>query len=118
MAGAGVPELDAAVLGSRHDPVGVGGEGDGKNKVLAEARYVSTTMNRTTETALHWSLTLCPSKVLTQRPPLGPLPPCGPRTDESSHILMVLSRLPLTSSLPLGEKATLYTLSLWPSGPS
>lgn len=50
------------------------------------------------------------------------LQPLGPELlgilGESSHILIVLSRLPLTSSLPLGEKATEYTESLWPSGPS
>lgn len=63
---------------------------------------------------------LWPSKVLTHRPPLDvALPEMGiPRGVLSSHILIVLSRLPLTRSLPLGEKATEYTLSLWPSWPS
>lgn len=30
---AGIPELDAAILGSRQDPVGVGGESDGQDEV-------------------------------------------------------------------------------------
>jgi hypothetical protein len=55
-----------------------------------------------------------------QRPPLSGGCWVWPiwRDVVNSHILIVLSRLPLTSSRALGENATLYTLSLWPSGPS
>lgn len=34
VAGAGVPELDAAVLGAREDPLGIGREGDAEDEVL------------------------------------------------------------------------------------
>ncbi len=34
MAGARVPELNASVLGARHDPLGVGSQGHGENEVL------------------------------------------------------------------------------------
>jgi len=51
--------------------------------------------------------TLCPSKVFVHRPPLRGGCWFMPRGAESSHILIVLSKLPLTSSRPLGEKATL-----------
>lgn len=37
----GVPEVHAAVLGARQDPVAVGGEGDGEDEVLDYFSHVS-----------------------------------------------------------------------------
>jgi hypothetical protein len=61
---------------------------------------------------------LWPSKVLIQRPLLGALLGCTTLGVASSHILIVLSKLPDTRCLLFGAKATEYTMSLCPSGPS
>jgi hypothetical protein len=39
--GAGVPELHAAVLGAREDPLGVGGERDAEDEILLSSVLVS-----------------------------------------------------------------------------
>lgn len=63
--------------------------------------------------------TLWPSNVLMHLPPLEDWFPIIPLlSGPSCHILMVLSKLPLTRLSPSGANATEYTLSLCPSGPS
>ena len=59
---------------------------------------------------------LYPSNVLTHFQGLAPAPARHQAAD-NSHILIVLSKLPLTRSLPFGANATLYKLSLRPSAP-
>ena len=51
----------------------------------------------------------------TQRPALAVELLIIPCALPNSHILIVLSKLPLTKDLPSGANATEYTLSLWPS---
>ena len=63
-------------------------------------------------------LTLWPSKVLRHLALRVAGPAIIGRLSPNSHILIDLSRLPLTRDRPLGAKATEYTLSLWPSIPS
>ena len=64
------------------------------------------------------SLTLCPSNVLIHFPPFGVVEGTMLLCGANSHILIVLSRLPLINSRPVGEKATEYIELLCPSGPS
>jgi hypothetical protein len=99
VAGSRIPELYPAVLGSGEDPVSIWGEGNREDEVLTPLSVLKTHyQNR--------KLTLCPSKVLMHRPPLGAVLGCPPLGATSSHILIVLSKLPETRSFPFGAKAT------------
>lgn len=104
VSGARVPELDSTVLGTGHDEVAIGSEGNGENKVLGV--FVSTSKNnkknQTQPQKTRKSLTLWPTNVRVQVAALM-LDPSLVR----SHILIVLSRLPDTRWLPSGENATL-----------
>lgn len=62
--------------------------------------------------------TLWPFIVRTHESSSSPTPGYAPRDAVSSQSFIVSSRLPLTMCLPLGAKATQYTLLLWPLGPS
>jgi hypothetical protein len=99
VASPGIPELDATVLGTGEDPVSIRGERNGENKVLVHLLATKISLE-------NGKFTLCPSKVLIHRPPLGTVLGCPPLGATSSHILIVLSKLPDTRSLPLGANAT------------
>ena len=98
VAGSWVPELDSTVLGAGKNPVSVWGKSNRENKVLVNVSKI-----RRMRQVKH---TLCPSKVLMHRPPFGALAGWPPLGATSSHILMVLSKLPDTRSFPFGAKAT------------
>lgn len=95
----GIPELHAAVLGTTENPVAVGGESDTEDEIL----HHQLVSERPHSFKTH---TLWPSKVRMHLPP-GVAP--GMRRDGvlNSHILIVLSKLPLTRRSPEGANATL-----------
>jgi hypothetical protein len=107
-----IPELHAPIFGAAHHPFSARCQAHAKyvvlNSRLAKRKYQRNKRSRT----------LWPSNVLIHFPPFGVVEGRMLLCGANSHILIVLSRLPLTNSRPVGENATEYTLSLCPSGPS
>lgn len=99
-----VPELHASVFGARQDPLAIWRKRDTEHEVLRRLS-ASCTGNEHARVGL----TLWPSKVLMHFPLLVCPPICGPPRYPlfSSHILMVLSKLPETRLVPFGLNATL-----------
>lgn len=96
-----VPELYAAVLGAGENPVAVGGECDAEHEVLSHK--VSCDL----EGCVALNHTLCPSKVRMHLPLGAACVGMKRLLVVNSHILIVLSRLPLTRRSPDGANATL-----------
>ena len=106
-----IPELHASIFGAAHHPFSARCQAHAKYVVLS-SRLAKGNTNATR------SRTLWPSNVLIHFPPFGVVEGRMLLCGANSHILIVLSRLPLTNSRPVGENATEYTLSRCPSGPS
>ena len=96
-----IPELNTTVLGTTHHPGTVGCQAHTENKVLYCSKLASAYLAQVIS-----DLTLWPSNVRIHLPPLTALWGCMPRGTVSSQSLIVLSRLPLTRSRPLGANAT------------
>ena len=119
-----IPKVDKAIFGTRDDPLRISRQRNGEHIILKKKNY-RTKQVKTTNTT---RLTLCPAKSIVQgdddddddgpAPPTPIFPSALPFTPETtaltSHPFNVLSKLPLTSPLPSGVNATLYTLSLCP----
>ena len=128
-----VPELNPAIFGTGNDPLPVVRNGNRENIVLQPSdqltgSYVRKRVQGTlcpVKFIVHWLL-LSPFFTTAPCPgvpgPVAPLPPPGPSflfplgtfNPLTSQNFNVLSKLPLTSPLPSGVKATLYTLSRCP----
>lgn len=100
-AGMRIPELDAAIFRTGQDPVAVRGEGNAQDKVLQRGCM----LDFLDQDGRWGSRTLWPSKVRMHLPP-GAAPGIKREGVVNSHILIVLSKLPLTSLSPEGAKAT------------
>lgn len=95
----GIPKLDATVFGSTENPVAMRSKCHTKDEILKDCQYSNASKSRHQHT-------LWPSKVRMHLP-LGAAPGIIREGVVSSHILIVLSKLPLTRRSPEGAKATL-----------